>query len=97
MKILLISALSLMGMSFTNSSNVSILETENGTQIENSNLLSVEDINALEKMTVVGLKTTTAINKSVKSNWVNETVYKTTDAQLEVAQQNKLNSILAKY
>ena len=89
----------LMAMSFTtvNSNKVSIVKTTTGFQLTNTDKLSMEDLISLEKMTVTGLKTTTIANTKVKNDWVNQTLYKTTDYAPNQEQEAKLNSILAKY
>lgn len=87
----------LMSMSFTtNTSTLEIVTTENGNYLKNAELLTLDDLETLQQMTVIGRNETTLVNKSVKSDYVNETVYKTKDGAAR-SQQLKLDAILNKY
>ena len=89
--------IALMSMSFTtNTSSLEIVETENGSYLKNVELLSLNDLETLEKMTVIGRKETTVVKKSVKNDWVNETVWKTKDGAAR-SQRLKLYAVLNKY
>lgn len=91
--------IALLAMSFTSSTNkVQIVKTEKGAILTNVNLLSLQDLDELDELTVVGAKKTTLVNKTVKDNWVNETVYTTEDVpEPTKGISAKLNNILAKY
>lgn len=88
----------LTAMSFTTSeSKFKIVKTENKERLTNVDLLSLEDLEKIEKITTIGANTTDYIHKSIKDNWINETIKTHTDPKLKQEANDKLNSILDKY
>lgn len=92
-----IGVMSLTVMSFTNSSKVSVVKTENGKQIMNAHLFSTEDLKTLKDLTVVGAKSTTLVNTSLYKEVANTIVYTSSAAVTSSETQEKIDIILAKY
>lgn len=89
--------IALMSMSFTtNSSSLEIVKTENGNYLKNAQLLTLDDLETLQQITVIGRKETTLVKKSVKNDWVNETVFTSKDKK-RGSRSIKLEAILSKY
>lgn len=89
--------IALMSMSFTtNTSSLEIVKTENGNYLKNAELLTLDDLETLQQITVIGRNETTLVNKSVKNDWVNETVFTSKDKK-RGSRSMKLESILSKY
>lgn len=94
--VLTIGLVSLMAMSFTlpKQSKFEVVNTQDGSYITNVNLISLEDLQTLESATIRGAAETNMVHKTVKSDWVNETV----KSHKDVLEPNStLNSILSKY
>jgi hypothetical protein len=102
MKKLILSAVcvvGLIGMSFTtvNSNKVSVIKTSEGLRLTNVDRLSLEDLKTLKDMTIVGMKSVTVAHTKVYKDFVNDSFVSSAEVTLNDNQQEKLNSIIAKY
>lgn len=87
----------LMSFTFTENRKQFVKETGDGVVLINADLFSLDDLLELEDMTVNGAAKTTVVNKTIKKDWVNETIYKTEDVKLHADDAMKIDAILAKY
>lgn len=81
-----------------------LLKLDNGNYLISQNFvvqkgsrINLEDANQLEALTVNGKDETTAIHKSVKNDWVNETVYDHKNSIVSDDVRIKVDNLFAKY